>query len=289
MDPLIDPAYFRDVGSYPLLSEERQNVLIEEVITTGDEGAAETLVNHNLRLVLDAASRFRLSHAAFYMDIIQAGNLGLHNAVGSFDPSKGVKFSTFAYKAINNAIYDFLSEGTRTVRIKTDFQRQQRFLRTKRALVEEGKSVLDEKERVAEEVGVSAEFVAVMDMFVGKNEASLDAPLKKGDTSADATKFIDMLPIFVQDGDSVPLSRDPIFKKRLMDFFKDRAPRDREIFMRRYFSSDPPSLQELALEYAITRKGIHRIEKRLIEALKRYMGRFAHRRQGALRRSGGRR
>ena len=60
----------------------------------GDRAARERLIQHHLRLVVSIAKRY-LRHASDPMDLIQAGNLGLIEAVDRYDPDRGA-LSTFA-------------------------------------------------------------------------------------------------------------------------------------------------------------------------------------------------
>lgn len=78
--------------------------------------ARERLVEHNLRLVIWVAKRFR-GRGFDFIDLIQEGNLGLIRAVDRFDPRVGARFSTFATHWIQQGIRRALAEKARTIRI----------------------------------------------------------------------------------------------------------------------------------------------------------------------------
>jgi RNA polymerase sigma factor (sigma-70 family) len=78
--------------------------------------ARSRLVEHNLRLVVWVAKRFR-GRGFDFVDLIQEGSLGLMRAVDRFDPRVGARFSTFATHWIQQGIRRALAEKARTIRI----------------------------------------------------------------------------------------------------------------------------------------------------------------------------
>jgi len=78
--------------------------------------ARTRLVEHNLRLVIWVAKRFR-GRGFDFIDLIQEGSLGLMRAVDRFDPRVGARFSTFATHWIQQGIRRALAEKARTIRI----------------------------------------------------------------------------------------------------------------------------------------------------------------------------
>jgi RNA polymerase sigma factor (sigma-70 family) len=74
------------------------------------------LVEHNLRLVVWVAKRFR-GRGFDFIDLIQEGSLGLMRAVDRYDPRVGARFSTFATHWIQQGIRRALAEKARCIRI----------------------------------------------------------------------------------------------------------------------------------------------------------------------------
>ncbi|HBG77337.1 MAG TPA: RNA polymerase subunit sigma [Phycisphaerales bacterium] len=87
--------YLTEIDDAPLLSWEQECELADDIIDSDDPAARDQLVRSNLRLVVSIAKRFATGKLAF-ADLIEEGNLGLIRAVDSFDPSVGVRFSTYA-------------------------------------------------------------------------------------------------------------------------------------------------------------------------------------------------
>lgn len=80
--------------------------------------ARDRFISANLRLVINVAKRFR-RHVSpdSFPDIIQAGNIGLMEAVERFDPSRGYRFSTYACYWIQMRVTGHIERHERTIRM----------------------------------------------------------------------------------------------------------------------------------------------------------------------------
>ncbi len=108
--------YLREIAAYPLLGEEEEHRLAGRIEQRGDRKARERMVLGNLRLVVDVARRYA-GRGLELMDLIEEGNLGLLHAVEKFDPSRGVRLSTYATYWIRRAIRRAAQSSVRTIRI----------------------------------------------------------------------------------------------------------------------------------------------------------------------------
>jgi RNA polymerase sigma-B factor len=82
---------------------------------TKDRRLRQTLVLHYLPMVPRIARRYARRGAGLE-DLTQIGSIGLIRAVTMFDPSRGVKFETYAFEFITGEIRHFLRDGSETVR-----------------------------------------------------------------------------------------------------------------------------------------------------------------------------
>ena len=90
-------------GFPPPLEAQEEKRLFEVFSGTGDEGAREKLILHNLRLVSHIVRKY-YSGAKDSEDLVSIGTVGLVKAVDSYKPTSGVRFATYGARCIHNEI-----------------------------------------------------------------------------------------------------------------------------------------------------------------------------------------
>ncbi len=102
-------------GSEPLpapLSLEEERTLVSG-LAQDDGSIRQTLIEHNLRLVVFIARKFENTGVQLE-DLISIGTIGLIKAVNTFDPEKKIKLATYASRCIENEVLMFLRRHSRT-------------------------------------------------------------------------------------------------------------------------------------------------------------------------------
>ncbi len=100
-----------DILPPPLKGEEERKVIEQAVL--GDQKARDTLIEHNLRLVVYVAKRYDNSTNCPLEDLISIGTIGLVKAINTFKADKNIKLATYASRCIENEILMYLRKNNK--------------------------------------------------------------------------------------------------------------------------------------------------------------------------------
>ncbi len=150
--------YLREIRKYPLL-DFQQEIELSKRIQDGDIAAHRTLIESNLRLVVNVARRYSNNDCEL-MDIVQEGNLGLITAAQKYEFSFNVRFSTYACWWIQQSITRALANKRRMIRLP--FRKEELVTRVKKTSSElfQRLSRNPTHAEIAEEMMISSDEVA---------------------------------------------------------------------------------------------------------------------------------
>jgi RNA polymerase sigma-32 factor len=268
-DPM--QAYMQEARRFPLLTPDEEKALAVRLFEHGDNAAARRMVEANLRLVVKIAYEYRRAHKNI-LDLVQEGNIGLIQAVGKFDPYRGVKLSSYAAFWIRAYILKFILNNWRLVKIGTTQAQRKLFfnLRKERERLEqlgfEPTTAL-----IAENLQVTEKEVEEMDKRLSSPEASLDQPIGSDDDGARTR--LDYLPSDDERPDRVVEQSEfsELLKSKLELFAQKLEGREQTIFRERWLTENPKTLQEIGDAYGVSRERARQLEKRLLGRLRKYL------------------
>src|SRR5512139_3266173 len=92
-EPQVDVTqlYLNEIGQAPLLTAEEEVALARRTVL-GDFEARQTMIERNLRLVVNIAKHYA-NRGLTLLDLVEEGNLGLIHALEKLDPERGFRFS----------------------------------------------------------------------------------------------------------------------------------------------------------------------------------------------------
>jgi RNA polymerase sigma-32 factor len=269
-DPMS--VYMSEVRRYPLLTPEEEKSLATRLVEHGDTQAARKLIEANLRLVVKIAYEYRRAHKNL-LDLVQEGNIGLIQAVGKFDPYRGVKLSSYAAFWIRAYILKFILNNWRLVKIGTTQAQRKLFfnLRKEREKLEQ-LGFQPSSKLLAEKLDVSEKDVIEMERRLAAPEASLDAPIGSGGEDEGTRTRMDYLPSEDRPDQNVAQSEfSQLLKGKLEAFAQTLEGREQTIFRERWLTEDPLTLQEIGDRYQVSRERARQLEKRMLDRLKKYL------------------
>jgi RNA polymerase nonessential primary-like sigma factor len=267
-------SYLRNVRRTELFSPEEEYATAMQA-RAGDFAARQSMIEHNLRLVVSIAKSY-LGRGVPLSDLIEEGNLGLMHAIDKFEPERGFRFSTYATWWIRQSVERALMLQGRVIRLPVNVVRElQQVLRARRVLENDpafnamrpdGVRGEDVANFLGRDINEVAELLALAEM-----PKSLDATLERseGEQTLGET-VVDELAL---DPSGVTQSHE--IERLLEEWLHSLSAREQEVLEGRFGLHDrePETLDVLSHRLGLTRERVRQVQNEALLKLKRYLAR----------------
>ena len=254
--------YLKSINKRTLTKEEQLHLGF--LIAEGDLKAKEKLIEHNLRLVVHVAKNMKRNTTMELLDLIGYGNLGLLKAVDKYDPTKGIKFSTYSTwwikQSIKNGIMDYSNTIRKPIYLWQYMEKAKKFINNYLMI----HKVEPSDDLVIEHLNITAKEYEHLKLSFEK-VASLDAPIGEEEN----TTLKDLVKDEYSFEDDVDMEG---FRIKLREFIKisDLTEDEINIINYRYgFLGKCYTQDEVAIYVGLSKQRVGKLEKRALKKIKR--------------------
>ena len=255
-------AYISIVNQAPVLTKEEEHALAVKFKENNDLDAARQLVLSQLRFVVHIARTYS-GYGLPLADIIQEGNVGLMKAVKKFDPEKGVRLVTYAVHWIRAEIHEFVFDNWKIVKVATTKAQRKLFFKLRNSKKKIGWLTNDEKNLIANDLGVKTTDVEVMEERLASKDVLFDRPEDDDHAYVSPAGFLP-----APNSDPSKLAEEENWLESNIELLSEAMDnldnRSKEVLKLRWLTEEKVTLKELAKKFNVSLERVRQIEEQAI-------------------------
>jgi RNA polymerase sigma-32 factor len=265
--------YLQEIRKFPMLTPDEELSLSKRLRDHQDMDAAHKLVTSHLRLVAKIAMGYR-GYGLPIGELISEGNVGMMQAVKRFDPDRGFRLATYAMWWIRAAIQEYILHSWSLVKMGTTAAQKKLFFNLRRLkgqmqAIDDGDLQPEQVAKIARALDVPEQDVVSMNRRLAAPDHSLNAPIRQESEG----EWQDWLVDESESQESSLAHHEELTGRKalLSSALKTLNERERNILVERRLKDNPATLEDLSLQYGVSRERVRQIEVRALGKLQKAM------------------